>query len=257
MKLVLLFTKSPGTTYVRPLAGSLPIRHLRRHNLSAQRLSALTPSNTSNLLPHTMQQTQPHRFSSLLKSSVLYAHKPNFTQKPPIQNHLSSILPKPLPESDSHGNTLSRSLASNHTLSSSRTMLHEGNCNYLAELLAQRKVCNQPRAMSIIRSPFLPTHSLSSTIIPCTNPSSPVYFASNHFEPPSSFTLQLPPLNLLPSHSNFHTSSAVGIPTASTHNCSSTPHHNFAPPQPRVINLHAHSVATVMHSFLYNISHTP
>jgi hypothetical protein len=24
-----------------------------------------------------------------------------------------------------------------------------------------------------------------------------------------------------------------------------------------VINLHAHSVATVMHSFLYNISHTP
>ncbi len=103
----------------------------------------------------------------------------------------------------------------------------------------------------------MPTHSLSSTIIPCTNPSSTIYSPSNHFEPPSSFTLQLPPLNLLPSHSNFHTSSATSVPTASAHNCSSIPHHNFVPPQPRVISLHAHSVAAAMHSFLYNISHTP
>jgi hypothetical protein len=120
--------KSPGTTHVRPLACSLPIKHLRRHNLSAQRFSALTQSNTSNLFPHTVQQTQPHIFYFLLKSSVLYAHKPNCTQKPPIQNHLSSILPKPLVESGSHVNTLSKSLASNHTLSSSRTMFHEDNC---------------------------------------------------------------------------------------------------------------------------------
>jgi len=139
-----------------------------------------------------MQQTQPHRFSSLLKSFVLYAHKPSCTQKPPIQNHLSSILPKPLVESGSHTNTLSRSLVSNPTLSSSRTMLHEDNYNYLAELLAQRKVCNQLRALSIIRSLFLPTHSLSSTIIPCTNLSSTIYSAQKKFGPLSSLDSSAP-----------------------------------------------------------------
>jgi hypothetical protein len=44
--------------------------------------------------------------------------------------------------------------------------------------------------------------------------------------------------------------------TASTHNCSSIPHHNSAPPLPRVISLHAHSIIVAIHSFLYNISHT-
>jgi len=44
---------------------------------------------------------------------------------------------------------------------------------------------------------------------------------------------------------------------ASAHNCNSVPHHNSSPLLPRVISLHAHSVAAVIHSLLYNISHTP
>ncbi len=57
--------------------------------------------------------------------------------------------------------------------------------------------------------------------------------------------------------STSQTASNVIIPTASAQNYSSTPHHNSVPPHSRVINLHAHSVAAAMHSFLYNISHTP
>jgi len=49
----------------------------------------------------------------------------------------------------------------------------------------------------------------------------------------------------------------TSLQTASTDNCSSLPYHNLVPPQPRVISLHAHSVAVAIHSFLYNISHTP
>ncbi len=85
-----------GATHLRPQVGSLPIRHLRRQNLSDQGLSALTQSKkNSNLLPHTVQQTQLHRFSSLLKSSVLHAHKPNCTQRPLTRNHLGPIRPVP------------------------------------------------------------------------------------------------------------------------------------------------------------------
>jgi hypothetical protein len=126
-----------------------------------------------------MQQTQLHRFSSLLKSCVLYAHKLNCIQKPLIQNHLGSIHPVPLTGSSSHANTFNRSLVLNPTLL------------------------------------FFQLFSTSQT-------------ASN----------------------------AV-IPTASAHNYSSTPHHNSMPPHSHVINLHAHLVAAAMHSFLYNISHTP
>jgi len=54
----------------------------------------------------------------------------------------------------------------------------------------------------------------------------------------------------------FHRFSPPHLQTASTPNCSSIPHHNSAPPLPRLISLHAHSVAAI-HSFLYNISHTP
>jgi hypothetical protein len=57
--------------------------------------------------------------------------------------------------------------------------------------------------------------------------------------------------------STSQTASNAVIPTALAHNYSSTPHHNLAPPHSRVINLHAHLVAAAMHSFLYNISHTP
>ncbi len=60
-----------------------------------------------------------------------------------------------------------------------------------------------------------------------------------------------------PLFSTSQTASNAVIPTASAHNYSSTPHHNLAPSHSRVISLHAHSVATAMHSFLYNISHTP
>jgi hypothetical protein len=46
LNLILLFTKDPGTTYFRPLACSLPTRHLRRHNLSDKMPSTLTqPKN--------------------------------------------------------------------------------------------------------------------------------------------------------------------------------------------------------------------
>ncbi len=55
----------------------------------------------------------------------------------------------------------------------------------------------------------------------------------------------------------FHSLSPQHLQTTSAHNCSSIPHHNSAPPLPRVISLHAHSVAAAIHSFLYNISHTP
>jgi hypothetical protein len=53
LNLVLLFTKDLGTTYFRPLAGSLPTRHLRRHSLSDQRPSALT--QPKNLQPAPSQ----------------------------------------------------------------------------------------------------------------------------------------------------------------------------------------------------------
>jgi hypothetical protein len=54
-----------------------------------------------------------------------------------------------------------------------------------------------------------------------------------------------------------HSSSLQYLQTASAHNCSSIPHHNSTLPLPRVISLHAHSVAAAIHSFMYNISHTP
>ncbi len=60
-----------------------------------------------------------------------------------------------------------------------------------------------------------------------------------------------------PLFSTSQTASNAVIPTASAHNYSSMPHHNSVPPHSRVISLHAHSVAAAMHSFLYNISHTP
>ncbi len=58
-------------------------------------LSTNSIQKNSNLLPHTVQQTQLHRFSSLLKSSVLHAHKPNCIQRPLIWNHLGPIHPVP------------------------------------------------------------------------------------------------------------------------------------------------------------------
>jgi hypothetical protein len=66
----------------------------------------------------------------------------------------------------------------------------------------------------------------------------------------------LPLKNLLPSF-EFPALQPLSFPSASAHNCSFLPHHNSALLQPRVINLHAHSVAVAIHSFLYNISHTP
>jgi len=55
----------------------------------------------------------------------------------------------------------------------------------------------------------------------------------------------------------FHSLSPQHLQIASAHNCSSIPHHNSASPLPRVISLHAHSITAAIHSFLYNISHTP
>jgi hypothetical protein len=67
-------------------------------------------------------------------------------------------------------------------------------------------------------------------------------------------------LDLLRSSMRNYKKSAAQPPsfqTASAHNCSSLPYHNSVPPQPRVISLHVHSVVVAIHSFLYNISHTP
>jgi hypothetical protein len=108
------------------------------------------------------------------------------------------------------------------------------------------KICNQPRMMSIHRSPFLPTHFLNSYTTVCANP---LYWLLCRKKLRTS--------SLAPFFSTSQTASNAVIPTASTHNYSSTLHHNSALSHLRVISLHAHSVAAAMHSFLYNISHTP
>jgi hypothetical protein len=110
-----------------------------------------------------------------------------------------------------------------------------------------KKTRNQPRMLSIPRSPFLPTHFLSSSTTVCANLYSTSYSAEKKLRTSS----------LAPLFSTSQTASNAVIPTASAHNYSSTPHHNLAPPHSHVISLHAHSVAAAMHSFLYNISHTP
>jgi len=66
----------------------------------------------------------------------------------------------------------------------------------------------------------------------------------------------MPLKNLLPSF-EFPAPQPPSFQTALAHNCSSLPYHTSALPQPRVISLHAHSVVVAIHSFLYNISHTP
>jgi len=66
----------------------------------------------------------------------------------------------------------------------------------------------------------------------------------------------MPLKNLLPSF-EFPAPQPPLFQTALAHNCSSLPYHTSALPQPRVISLHAHSVVVAIHSFLYNISHTP
>jgi hypothetical protein len=87
---------------------------------------------------------------------------------------------------------------------------------------------------------------LSSSTTVCANLPSTGYFTEKLR---TSFLAQL--------FSTSQTASNAVIPIASVHNYSSTFHHNSAPPHSRVVSLHAHSVATVMHSFLYNILHTP
>jgi len=75
-------------------------------------------------------------------------------------------------------------------------------------------------------------------------------------EPPSVFLLSTGYFADRKYENFFHRFSPQHLQTASTPNCSSIPHHNSAPPLPLLISLHAHSVAAI-HSFLYNISHTP
>ncbi len=95
----------------------------------------------------------------------------------------------------------------------------------------------QPRMLATSRSLLLPIHLLSSS----TTVSVPLLYwlFCRKIEDP------------------LHSSSLQHLQTASAHNCSSIPHHNSAPPLPRVISLHVHSVAAAIHSFLCNISHTP
>ncbi len=162
-----------------------------------------------------------------------------------------------------HANTFNRSLALDLTLFSFQTRPHENKmqflgratgawislyssfkqchmktkCNSLAELWRSRKINNQPRMLATSRSPLLPIHFLSSSTIV----SVPLLYwlFCRKIEDP------------------LHNSSLQHLQTASAHNCSSVPHHNSAPLLPRVISLHAHSVAATIHSFMYNISHTP
>ncbi len=87
---------------------------------------------------------------------------------------------------------------------------------------------------------------LSSSTIVCANLPSTGYSAE-----------KLRTSSLAQLFNTSQTASNAVIPTASAHNYISTPHHNSAPLHSRVISLHAHLVAAAMHSFLYNISHTP
>jgi len=100
--------------------------------------------------------------------------------------------------------------------------------------------------LSTRRSPLLPTHLLKLL---------------NHSQ--CSFPL----LAILPKKLRtssiahlFSTSKSPQPPsfqTASAQLCSSIPHDNSAPPPSHMISLHDHLVVAAMHSFLYNISHTP
>ncbi len=87
---------------------------------------------------------------------------------------------------------------------------------------------------------------LSSSTIVCANLSSTGYSVE-----------KLKTSSLAQLFSTSQTASNAVIPIASAHNYSSTPHHNSTPPHSRVISLHAHLIVAAMHSFLYNISHTP
>jgi hypothetical protein len=136
-----------------------------------------------------------------------------------------------------HANTFNRSLLW-ISLYSSRQCHMKTKCNSLAELLAQReKISNQPRMLATSRSPLLPIHLLSSSTTV------------------SVFLLYW--LFCRKIEDPLHGSSLQHLQIASAHNCSSIPHHNSVPPLPRVISLHVHLIAAAIHSFLYNISHTP
>ncbi len=64
LNLAPLFTNDPGATYFRLLAGSLPTKHLRRHNLSDQMPSALTqPKNL---------QSAPSKSATNATSQILF-----------------------------------------------------------------------------------------------------------------------------------------------------------------------------------------
>ncbi len=137
-----------------------------------------------------------------------------------------------------HANTFNRPLFWISLYSSFRQCHMKTKCNSLAELLAQRKkISNQLRMLATSRSPLLPIHLLSSS----TTVSVPFLYwlFCRKIEDP------------------LHRSFLQHLQTASAHNCRSIPHHNSAPLLPRVISLHVHSVAAAIHSFMYNISHTP
>jgi hypothetical protein len=137
-----------------------------------------------------------------------------------------------------HVNTFNRSLFWISLYYSFRQCHMKTKCNSLAELLAQwKKISNQPRMLATSISLLLPIHLLSFS----TTVSVPLLYwlFYRKIEDP------------------LHSSSLQHLWTASAHNCSSIPHHNSASPLPRVISLHAHSIAAAIHSFLYNISHTP
>jgi len=129
-----------------------------------------------------------------------------------------------------HANTFNRSLLWISLYSSFRQCHMKTKCNSLAELLAQRKkISNQLRMLATSRSPLLLIHLLSSS----TTVSVPLLYwlFYRKIEDP------------------LHSSSLQHLQTASTHNCSSIPHHNSVSPLPCVINLHSHLVVAAIHSF--------
>jgi len=120
----------------------------------------------------------------------------------------------------------------------------------------EKSVTSQTSINQQISSSIYTSLRLSSII--CTSPTSTACSLKiwTSSEAPCVITKNLPLKNLLLSF-EFPAPQPSLFQTASAHNCSSLPHHNSAPPQPHVISLHAHSVAVAIHSFLYNISHTP
>jgi len=121
---------------------------------------------------------------------------------------------------------------------------------------SEKSVTSQTSINQQISSSIYTSLRLSSTI--CTSPTSTTCSLKiwTSSEAPCATTKNLPLKNLLPSF-EFPTPQPPSFQTASAHNCSSLPYHNSVPPQPRVISLHVHSVVVAIHSFLYNISHTP